>query len=192
MTQTQPKYRYIGIVGMPLSGKDTCTEYLVENFDYSEIKMSAVVAEELKKRLGREPTRKDLQEMGLILRAEGGRGAVAKKIIEAWVPRVDPSKHRYIFNGIRSLEEVECFRKEYGEDFCLIAICASFKIRYNRAKYRKRAGFDTFGIDEFRELDLRELRLGLGEALAIADHYIVNEGTKEELISNLKRILLDP
>jgi len=207
MTQAEPKYRFIGIAGMPLSGKDTCAKHLEEKFGYLVINLSSVVTEELKKRLGRKPTRKDLQEMGLALREEEGRGAVAKRVIEDWIPwvvtninraveaggeRWDSAKLKYVFNGIRSREEAERFRKEYGKDFSLISICASLKIRYERAKSRKREGFDTFDIDEFRELDVRELRLGLGDALAVADHYLLNEGTKDELIVQLRRILLDP
>ncbi|MDH5783256.1 MAG: dephospho-CoA kinase, partial [Candidatus Bathyarchaeota archaeon] len=39
---------------------------------------------------------------------------------------------------------------------------------------------DPKGWEAFLKRDLRELSVGLGNAIAIADYLIVNEGTKEE------------
>jgi hypothetical protein len=42
---------------------------------------------------------------------------------------------------------------------------------------------------EFLERDLRELKVGLGSAIAMADHIIINEGPKTQLASATKRLI---
>ena len=170
---------------MPNSGKDISAEYLQENFGYLSIRMSSIVVEEAKKRAGgKEPDRSLLQEIGAELRRQHGNGAIAQRIVDDWIPWLimnaqraqenqhslfDPKKLHFIFNGVRSSGEVEVFRKEFGEEFTLMAICASFETRYARARLRNRIGFDNFDPQQFRKLDNSDLRLGLGDAIGMAD-----------------------
>jgi dephospho-CoA kinase len=204
MKNPDTKYRCIGITGMPNAGKDACSRYLEKDFNYLTIRMSSVVVEEARKHLGREPTRADLQETGLKLREEYGFGVVARRVVDDWIPwmitnierglenekRVfNPAKLRYVFNGIRSSEEVGVFKREYRGDFTLIAVCAGFKTRYERAKHRMRRGFDNFDIEQFEKLDSLELKLGLGNAIALADHFVVNEGTMDDLFIQLRKLV---
>lgn len=196
--------RFIGVVGMPNSGKDTCAKYLEENFDYLSIRMSSIVVEEAKKRTGKEPDRQLLQEIGAELRRQHGNGVIAKRIVEDWIPWLtmnveralkdergafDPKSLHFVFNGVRSSGEVEVFRKEFGNDFLLIAVCSSFETRYKRAIVRKRVGFDNFDRENFSRLDNADLQLGLGDALGLADHCIINEGTAEEMLQQIKKII---
>ena len=197
--------RFIGIVGMPNSGKDVCAQYLQENFGYLNIRMSSIVVEEAKKRAGaKEPDRSLLQEIGAELRRQHGNGVMAQRIVDDWIPWLlmnaqralenqhdlfDPKKLHFVFNGVRSSEEVEVFRREFGDEFTLIAICASFETRYARAKLRNRIGFDNFDRQQFRKLDYADLGLGLGDALGLADSYIINEGSPEELLEQIRKIV---
>jgi dephospho-CoA kinase len=59
-------------------------------------------------------------------------------------------------------------------------VWARKSIRYKRIAERKRED-DALGPERFDEKDRRELGWGMGEALALADELIVNEGTLDEL-----------
>lgn len=196
--------RFVGIVGMPNAGKDICARFLEEKFNYLSIRMSAIVVEESRKRLGTDGDRHQLQEIGAELRRQYGNGVIARRIVDDWVPRLvanaerkigkesgmlDPKSLHFVFNGVRSSEEVEVFRKEYGSSFCLIAVCSNFETRYKRAMIRRRVGFDNFDREHFRKLDNSELELGLGDALGLADFYVVNEGSIEEMLEQVRRIV---
>jgi dephospho-CoA kinase len=47
---------------------------------------------------------------------------------------------------------------------------------------------DPSNWEEFEERDLRELKVGLGEVIALADEMIVNEGTIDELAESGRAI----
>jgi dephospho-CoA kinase len=202
MQDSNPKHRFIGFAGMPNAGKDLCTQYFEQNFGYLHIRMSSIVIKEAQKRFGNELTRSDIQETGLRLREQYGPGVIARRAVDSWLPRLIADKEkemkdeagrlrreelRCVFNGVRGENELQVFRKKYRSDFCLIAICASLKTRHERSKLRMRQGFDNFSLKGFEELDSVELTLGVGSAIALADYYVVNEGTKDELFSQLQK-----
>jgi dephospho-CoA kinase len=196
--------RFVGLVGMPNAGKDICARFLEEKFNYLSIRMSSIVVEEARKRAGKEADRHQLQEIGAELRRQYGNGVIARRIVDDWVPWLitnveraientssilDLKKLHFVFNGVRSSGEVEVFRKEYGDSFLLIAVCSSFETRYKRAMIRKRLGFDNFDREHFRKLDNAELELGLGDAIGLADYYVINEGTTEEMLEQVRKIV---
>jgi dephospho-CoA kinase len=69
-----------------------------------------------------------------------------------------------------------------------LAIHASPKTRFNRLLSRRRSD-DPKTLDTFSERDNRELTVGLGQVIALADYLAVNENTITELQSAVKDIL---
>lgn len=196
---------HIGIVGMPLSGKDVAGKYLSEKYDYNLVNMHSPIIEEINKRkIG--STRDNFQKIGREWRKTEGFDVLAKKIAEDWIPYLEINIDRafevagkevnwenlkYVIVGIRNYEEVIYFREKYKDDFSLIAILAPQKIRYNRTFDRKREGFDTnISFEKFNEQDIFELSvLKLGSSIAISDYYILNIDTKLELFNKLDIII---
>jgi dephospho-CoA kinase len=86
---------------------------------------------------------------------------------------------------VRSLEEVEEFRKV--GDAKIIAVHSSPKTRYERLSRRGRSD-DPKSWEEFRERDLRELDVGIGRVISLADEIIINEGTLEDLKENTLKV----
>jgi dephospho-CoA kinase len=172
----------VGVAGMPGAGKGVFRR-TVQRLGYPVVIMGDVVREEVKQRKLK-PTPENLGKTMLNLRELEGPAAVAKRCI----PKLKKTTGRIIIiDGIRSLAEVEEFKKHFP-NFILIAIHASPKTRYQRLSRRKRSD-DPTNWENFMERDLRELGVGMGAVIAAADHTIVNEGTSAQLKTEIRRVM---
>ena len=172
----------VGLAGMPGSGKSlVVTAARLEG--YAVVVMGDVVREETEKR-GLELNPQNIGKVMLELRRKGGASVVADKCI----PKIERKRSgKVIVDGIRSLSEVEAFRKHFPR-FSLIAVHASAEARFNRL-YRRRRSDDPDGWEVFNERDMRELGVGLGNAIAMAEHVIVNEGNRDAAKARAKKVL---
>lgn len=198
----QPKFKYIALVGMRGAGKDVCARFLEKEFGYIIIDLGKIVEEELRK--SKLPVTKDtLHEMSIKLRKMDGPAVIVRKAVKKWIPwmhvngervlnsTVDFSSFKFVFNGVRSVEEIDYLREKFGKDLCVIGICASPWIRFLRGKKRRRPNIDVMDFKEFLKVDREQLEIfGVGNAVMIADFLILNEGTLQELYHNLKKIIL--
>lgn len=175
----------IGLVGLQGSGKTEILKVL-EEMGAEWVRMGDVVWEELRRR-GMEINEANVAGLGEELRRNEGLGAIAKRCI----PIIQRKKSRVVVvDGIRGIAEVEEYRKAFGDDFHLWGVWASERSRYFRIAGRKRED-DATGFEKFREKDRRELSWGLGEALALAEVMIVNEGALEELREKVKKVFIE-
>jgi len=164
----------IGLAGMPGAGKATVRKML-KRMGYAAVGMGDEVREEARRRR-LEPTPENIGMVMLKLREEEGLEVVAKRCI----PKIEKAKENVVIvDGIRSLNEVSEFKKHFP-NFNLLAIHASPETRFQRLFRRKRSD-DPKSWKTFAERDLRELSVGLGHVIAMADRLIINEGTKAQL-----------
>jgi dephospho-CoA kinase len=172
----------IGLVGMPGSGKSIVVE-TAQQQGYDVDVMGDVVREETRKR-GLELNPKNIGAVMLDLRKAGGAGVIAEKCAS----RIEQTKRsKVIVDGLRSLAEADVFKAHF-HGFSLIAVHASPETRFNRLNRRKRSD-DPDEWEVFRERDLRELSVGLGNAIAMAQHMVINEDDKEEIKANVANAL---
>jgi len=172
----------ICLAGMPGSGKSIIVE-VAKECGYDIVVMGDVIREEAERRR-LEPNPANLGRIMLELRRSEGKGVIAKRCI----PKIeDAAKSRVIVDGIRSLSEVEEFRESFPK-FSFIAVYASPETRFSRV-YRRRRSDDPETWEVFRERDVRELSVGLGNAIAMAEWVIVNEGNLRALKEKIRRIL---
>jgi dephospho-CoA kinase len=144
--------------------------------------MGDVVREETLKRYGK-VTPDLMVKTSRDLREEHGEEVIALRTIE----RVKPCEKVVVIDGVRSLREVEVF-KRYGS-VITVAVHSSPKTRFERLLRRKRPG-DPSTYEEFYERDMTELRFGLGDVIALADHVVVNEGDIEEAKAKAREIFM--
>ena len=160
----------IGLVGMPGSGKSVAAQ-VGRQLGFTVLVMGDVVREELVKR-GLKATSATLGRVMVELRAEEGAAVVAKKTI-AKMMRVN--SQRLIVDGVRSLAEVKEFKQQFPE-FKLVAIHSSPDTRFHRI-FKRRRSDDASDRRIFTTRDQRELTVGIGSAIALADYVIINKGT---------------
>lgn len=172
----------VGVAGMPGAGKATVKE-MVESMGYPVVVMGDEIREETRRRK-LEPTPENIGVVMLKLREEEGPAVVAKRCL----PKIEKAKNNVVVvDGIRSLHEVNEFKMHFPR-FTLIAVHASPETRFRRLFQRSRSD-DPKGWETFMERDLRELSVGLGDAIATADHVIINEGTKAQLKRKMRQVM---
>ena len=178
----------IAITGMPLSGKASVRK-IFENMGCPTFTMSDAVREEAKKQ-GVKIDKQSMREFATNIRKERGRGIVAELCI-LHLKEMVKKEDLIVVDGVRSPEEPEIFKKEFGDDFALVCIWAPFQLRVRRLGGEDRKGRDdeVTNAEELKKRDRKELSWGLGEVIAEADYLITNIGPKEDLQKDLNRFL---
>lgn len=172
----------VGVAGMPGSGKSLVVN-AAKALGYGVVVMGDVVREEAMAR-GVQPSPENIGRIMLELRQKEGRSVIAKRCI----PRIEKAEEsKIIVDGVRSLEEVEEFKKHVSK-FALVAVLSSPETRFRRL-YRRQRSDDPEDWEIFRQRDLRELSVGLGSAIALAEYVVVNEGSVESTKEKAKEIL---
>ena len=167
------------ITGMPGSGKSTAAE-VSQDLGFEVFRMGDDVRMEAEKRK-LSSTDENLGVIMLQLRQSGGPVAIAhlcKQRIER------DSKSPYVLiDGIRNMNEFFEFQK-LGKAV-LVSIHASPSERFKFLQARARSDSPN-SFHSFESRDRRELSVGIGEAIALADEVIVNSGSIEDLKSRVR------
>ena len=164
----------VGLAGMPGSGKSLVVETARE-LGYAIVVMGDVIREETTK-LGLELTPQNVGKVMLQLRVDGGVAVVAQKCI----PKIEAqTSSKVLVDGLRSLYEVDAFKAHFAK-FSIAAVHASPETRFNRLFNRRRSD-DPSGWEVFRDRDMRELSVGLGNVIAMAEQMIVNDNNVEKI-----------
>ncbi|MCX8185200.1 MAG: AAA family ATPase [Sulfolobales archaeon] len=154
------------VTGMPGSGK-TAIARCLSNYLGTYVNMGDVVRSRAAE-LGIEITSDNLARLAQELRREHGLDVVAREVSKSFTNQSSV----VVVDGVRSLDEVRYFSKIAPT--VVVAVHASPKARFERLKKRGRED-DPSAYSGFLERDCRELELGLGFVIALADIVVVNE-----------------
>jgi len=168
---------------MPGSGKSTIVSAL-KAMDIETLNLGDGVRAEAKRR-NLEPSGDNLGKLMLELREKNGPGAIAALLTE----QIKNSQSKVIIiDGVRSTAEIEVL-KNVGI-VKLLSIEASADTRYKFLSARGRSD-DPTTRKKFEERDNREIDVGLGKSIAIADETISNSNiTLDELIELAHKIIV--
>ena len=167
---------------MPGSGKSTIVSALKAR-GLEALNLGDGVRTEAKRR-NIEPTGDNLGKLMLELREKNGPGAIAELLTES----IKNSQSKVIIvDGVRSITEVEVLRNVGSVK--LLSIEATADTRYKFLSSRGRSD-DPITREKFEERDNRELSVGIGESIAIADKTIVNgDITLDELTERAYKVI---
>ena len=172
----------IGVAGMPGSGKSVIVEAARQN-GYSVIVMGDIIREETQKK-GLALNPENIGKVMLELREKSGSTTIAEKCI----PKIEQNTNeRVIVDGIRSLAEADTFARHFPK-FTLVAVHASPQTRFKRLNIRGRSD-DTDKWETFHERDVRELSVGIGNAIAMAEYMLINDGHKGAVDARAAKLL---
>jgi dephospho-CoA kinase len=150
---------------------------------YAIVVMGDVIRQETLKR-GLELTPQNVGKVMLELRKESGNYVIAQKC----VPKIEEQRNpKVLVDGLRSLFEADIF-KEHFTKFSLVAVHASPQTRFSRLSTRRRSD-DPSEWKVFQERDMRELGVGLGNVIAMAEQVIVNDNSFEHVKAKVKASL---
>lgn len=172
--------KVITVTGMPGSGKEEFVN-IAKELGFSVFRMGDVVRAEVKSR-GLELSS---ENVGNVANEERQKHGLA-----IWAERTLPliSGDMILIDGIRGDKELEVFQKSLNQDLILIGIHTSPKMRFDRIKSRARSDA-TMTWEEFQMRDVREIGWGIGNAMALCEHMIINEGTFEEYKDKIRNLL---
>ncbi|MCL2642878.1 MAG: flagellar hook-basal body complex protein FliE [Candidatus Bathyarchaeota archaeon] len=172
----------IGLTGMPGAGKTVFVE-VAKTVGYVAVSMGDVIREETQKR-GLELNPQNVGKVMLDLREVGGDDVIAERC----VPKIEAiSSDKIVIDGLRSLNEVEVFKANFV-GFKFVAVHAASMVRFARLNLRGRSD-DPKLFEVFHERDMRELGVGLGSAIALSEHVVVNGGSIEVFNTEVKKYL---
>jgi dCMP deaminase len=178
----------LGVAGLNGSGKGEVVRFLEERSFYP-LSLSDVIRDELRGQ-GLEETRERMIETGRAMRAAGGEGALAERLVRQLAP-----DRNYVIDSVRHPAEVEVLRSRGGR-FKLLWVEAPEATRLERIVARGRGG-DPASLEELRALEGREL--GSGDPAAqqllavreLADVDVPNDGSIEDLRRVVHEVLQD-
>jgi dephospho-CoA kinase len=172
----------IGLTGMAGAGKSLFVEAATET-GYAIITMGDVIRQETLKR-GLELNPQNVGKVMLKLREEGGNYVIASKCI----PKIEEQTgNKVLVDGLRSLYEADIFKSHFSK-FTLVAVHASPETRFKRLNQRGRSD-DPKTYEVFHERDMRELSVGLGNVIAMAQQILVNDNSMEQFKAQVKAYL---
>ena len=157
---------FVCVTGMPGSGKTSVARALAERLG-AYVSMGDVVRAKAAE-LGLSPTSENLSRLAVELRRLYGADVVAREVARATLGY----EGIVVVDGVRNLEEVEYLRSIAPT--VVLAVHASPRARFSRLSRRGR-GDDPTDYRSFAERDRRELELGVGKVIALADAVVVNE-----------------
>jgi len=167
---------------MPGSGKSTVVSAL-KSRGLEALNLGDGVRAEAKRR-NIEPTGDNLGKLMLELRGKNGPGAIADLLTE---PIENSQSKVIIVDGVRSIAEIEVLKNVGAVK--LLSIEATGDTRYKFLSSRGRSD-DPTTKEKFEERDNRELGVGIGESIAIADETIVNSNiTLDELTERAYKVI---
>jgi len=110
--------------------------------------------------------------------------------MDVWAKRTIPfvGGDLVAIDGTRGPDEIKAFKNAFGDALKVVAVHAAPKTRFERLKSRSRPDSPS-NYAEFEHRDWRELEWGLGDAIALADHMILNEGSLDELTTQIDALL---
>lgn len=181
----QTNMRLLALVGMPGAGKTEAVEYIASK-GWPKVYFGGIVYEEMDK-AGIEITPESQQAFREQLRAQKGKDYIARRAIEEIRKLIAAGQHNIVLDGVYSWSEYKALKHEFHHEFGVVAVVAPKHIRHHRLANRPKRPFTE---EEAIHRDFTEIEnIEKGGPIAIADHYVVNDGSLENLHKKIDDIM---
>ncbi|MBQ3470669.1 AAA family ATPase [Candidatus Saccharibacteria bacterium] len=179
--------KILAIVGMSGSGKSVVVDALTEK-GYPKVYFGGMIYKEMEKRgIKRTEDGESEKKFREEIREKEGKDWVVNQVIAETKDLISAGQKRIILDGVYSWTEYKILKHEFPTNLTFVAIVVDKKLRYARVAKRPDRAFDTQAI---RERDRSEIEnLEKGGPIAAADHYILNNGSIDEIKTRLDEIL---
>lgn len=185
MSEKTSDVKIIAFVGMCGSGKSTAIEVLTKQ-NIPKVYFGGVILNAIKE-AGLEITPENEKRFREELRQKEGKDFIVNRVVKDTRSLIEAGQKRVVLDGLYSWTEYKILRKEFQHELTVVAIIAPKLVRRKRLANRKER---PFTMQESAERDKTEIEnLEKGGPIAIADYYIDNSGTIEELQQNVKKLL---
>lgn len=164
--------KIVAFVGLTGSGKSSAVEYLTAK-GYPKVYFGGIVLDAMTKE-GIEHTQENEKPFREALREREGKDFVVKRIIGQIHDLINAGQHRIVADGIYTWTEYKAMKREFPGELTVVAVVAPKHLRHHRLTQRPIRPLTDI---EANERDWAEIEnLEKGGPIAIADHYIINNG----------------
>lgn len=182
---TKRNVKILAFVGLAGSGKSTAAEYLTEK-GYPKVYFGGVVLDEVKRR-GLELTQENEQPIREELREKEGKDFVVRRIISQIHDLVDAGQHHIIADGLYTWTEYKTLKHEFPGELTVVAVVTPKRLRKQRMATRPIRPLTSSEVDERDWAEIENLEKG--GPIAIADHYIINDGDRDKFHCDIDDLL---
>lgn len=177
--------KILAVVGMSGSGKSVAVDFLSEK-GFPKVYFGGMILREMEKR-GIERTADSERAFREKIRAEEGSDWVVNQVILDVKNLIEAGQKRIILDGVYSWTEYKILKHEFPGMMTFLGVVVPRMLRYERVGKRVERPFNK---QEIRDRDWTEIEnLEKGAPIAMADYYVLNDGTKEEMSNKLDEIL---
>jgi dephospho-CoA kinase len=173
--------KIVALVGMCGAGKSIVADYFRE-LGWTYVYFGGATMDELKRR-GLEVNEVNEKMVREELRRVHGMGAFALLKL----PEIEAglAAGNVIADGLYSWTEYKVLKDKFGDNLLLLAVHTSRQLRYQRLAARavRPLSPETAQARDYAEIE----NLEKGGPIAMADILLINDGTVEELIEQLKK-----
>lgn len=179
--------KIVAFVGMAGAGKSTAVEYVTSK-GYPKVYGGGIFYEAMKE-AGIEPTQQNEDDYRTKIHSGEGQDFIIKKFIQQINDLIDAGQHRIVTDSNFSWDQYKAMKHEFPGELSVIAVVAPKHIRHHRLLSRaERPLTETEASDR----DWREIEdLQSGGTIAIAEHFIMNDGDLENLHQQIDDTLND-
>jgi dephospho-CoA kinase len=169
--------KIVAFVGLAGVGKSSVVEYLTSK-GYPKVYFGGVVLDALTA-AGLDHTKDNEKKIREEMREREGKDCIALRIIDQINQLVTAGQHRIVADGLYSWTEYKTLKKAFPGELSVIAVIAPKHLRHHRLMNRP---VRPLNHNEADERDWAEIEnIEKGGPIAIADHYIMNDGSLEDL-----------
>ena len=174
---TQPYAKIIALVGLAGSGKSSAVEYLTEK-GFPKIYFGGVIYKAMDE-AGIEKTWDNQQQFREEIRRREGKDFVIKRVIKNIHDLINAGQNKIVLDGLYTWSEYKFLKHEFPGQVVVIAIVTPKYLRYQRMAKRIERPMQPHEVDQrdWSEIENPEK----GGPIAIADYFIINDGSLEQL-----------
>jgi len=179
--------KIIAFVGLPGVGKSVAVDYITGK-GYPKVYFGGIIYAAMDG-AGIEITPESQQKFRKEIRETEGKDFVVKRVIQQVHNLIDAGQNRIVLDGLYSWTEYKILKREFPGEMSVAAIVSNKKLRHHRLTTRPER---PFTIEEVNQRDWSEIEdLEKGGPIAIADHFIINNGDFDNLYKQVDEVLED-
>ena len=177
MSTSEHSCKIIALVGLAGSGKSSAVEYLTEK-GFPKIYFGGVIYKAMDE-AGIEKTWDNQQQFREEIRRRKGKDFVIKRVIKNIHDLINAGQNKIVLDGLYTWSEYKFLKHEFPGQVVVIAIVTPKYLRYQRMAKRIERPMQPHEVDQRDWSEIENLEKG--GPIAIADYFIINDGSLEQL-----------
>jgi dephospho-CoA kinase len=179
--------KIVAFVGMAGAGKSTAVEYVTSK-GYPKVYGGGIFYDAMKQ-AGIDPTQQNEDDYRTKVHGGEGQDFIIKKFIQQINDLIGAGQHRIVTDSNYSWDQYKAMKHDFPGELNVIAVVAPKHIRHHRLLTRLERPLTN---PESSDRDWREIEdLGSGGTIAIAEHFIMNDGDLEKFHQQIDQVLND-